>query len=149
MLAKWSPQNGGIAGSFPSLIPSIGSLQPFFDVAYPRNWAASAPAADVLETENDIQVIVDLPGHDPKSVQVTLEGDTLTIQAERKQEPQQQRSSYLRSERSYGIFTRAFELPGTVDGSKCEARYEAGVLTVTLPKRDEAKPKSIDIKVRS
>jgi len=161
MLAKWSPFNGGIARSstpmpgFDDLFREADELlrTSFFnDVALPKAWSstsAMAPAADVIETENELQVKLDLPGHDVKSLQVKLEGDTLTIQSERKQESHEQRQGYLRSERSYGVFSRSFVLPNTVDAQRSEAKYENGVLTVTLPKREEAKPRTITINVQS
>jgi len=103
-------------------------------------------AADIVETENTIQVKVDLPGHSAKDIQVKLEGDTLTIQSERKQEKEEKGENYLRTERGYGLFNRSFVLPSSVDGSKPEARYLNGVLTVTLPKAEAAKPRVIEVK---
>ena len=161
MLAKWIPQNRGMERSSSSLIPTVDGLldeafnifkHPVFgDSAYPSNWSAAmfAPPTDIVETENELQVRVDLPGHDPKSVNVKLEGYTLTIQAERSQNSADKGVAYLRSERGYGLYTRSFVLPNSVNGSKCDAKYEHGVLTLTLPKRDEAKPRTIDIKVSS
>jgi HSP20 family protein len=107
--------------------------------------SVNAPA-DIVETENSIQVKVDLPGHSAKDIQVKLEGDTLTIQSERKQEKEAKGENYLRTERSYGLFSRSFVLPATVDGSKPEARYANGVLTVTLPKSEAARPRVIEVK---
>ena len=104
------------------------------------------PAADIVETENTIQVKVDLPGHSAKDIQVKLEGDTLTIQSERKQEKEEKGENYLRTERSYGVFSRSFVLPSSVDGSKPEAKYANGVLTVTLPKVEAAKARVIEVK---
>lgn len=147
-LTKWSPFDSK------SLLSRVDDLfkDPFFgDVATPTRWHPEwmAPAADIVETENALELRVDLPGHDPKGIQVKLEGDTLTIQSERKSEKNEQGRTYLRSERTYGAFARSFVLPATVDGQRCEARYENGVLTMTLPKRDEAKPRRIDIKVQT
>ena len=104
------------------------------------------PAADIVETENTIQVKVDLPGHSAKDIQVKLEGDTLTILSERKQEKEEKGENYLRTERSHGLFSRSFVLPSSVDGSKPEARYVNGVLTVTLPKAEAAKARVIEVK---
>ena len=150
MLARWTPFNGGIAR--PSSPMSVFD-QLFNDFALPRGqWAAVAqyaPAADVLENQNEIKVKVDLPGHDPKSVQVKLEDGVLTIQSERKQERQEQQEGVLRAERSYGAFARSFSLPDTVDPQRVEARFDNGVLTVTLPKREETKPRAIEVKVQS
>ncbi|HEY8208685.1 MAG TPA: Hsp20/alpha crystallin family protein [Myxococcaceae bacterium] len=125
----------------------------FNDFVFPRgNWKAPAtfaPPADIVETQNAIEVKVDLPGHDPKSVQVNLENGVLTIQSERKQEKRGEQDGYLRAERSFGAFARSFELPDTVDPQKVEARFEHGVLTVTLPKREETKPRAINVKIQS
>ncbi len=104
------------------------------------------PPADIVETEKAIEVRVDLPGHSAKDIEVRLEGGTLTIQAERKQEKEEKGGSYLCTERSYGMFSRSFVLPASVDGSKPEARYANGVLTVTLPKTEAARPRVIEIK---
>lgn len=159
MLAKWNPFSGGMSRSvspmpgFDELFSEANSLlrnSLFSDVAQPGNWSTAAayvPAADILETENEIRLMMDLPGHDAASLQIKLEGDTLTVQSERKQETQS--NGYLRAERAHGVFARSFVFPNTVDPNKCEARYENGVLTVTLPKREEAKPRTINIKVRS
>ena len=161
MLTRRNPFNGGIARPS-SPMPVLDELfreadnllrgSFFNDSALPRNWtgpAAFAPAADVLENQNEIKVKVDLPGHDPKSVQVKLENGVLTIQSERRQEPQDQQQGVLRAERSYGVFARSFSLPDTVNPEKVEARFEHGVLTVTLPKREETKPRAIEVKVQS
>ena len=151
MLARWVPQESGMGRSSSSLVPSVDSL---FDEAFtvfrpPFYFARTGPGADIAETENEFQVSVDLPGYDPKSLEVKLEGNTLTIQAERKRGLTERVRSYLESERSAGRYARSFVLPNTIDGSKCQADYEHGVLTVTLPKRDEAKPRTVDIKVHS
>ena len=111
--------------------------------------AVFTPAADVLETENAYQVTLDLPGVKPEEINVKLEGDTLTISAERKLAAKDEKSGYLRFERNHGLFQRLFVLGDEVDGSKPEAKYELGVLTVTLPKREERKPKTIQVKVAS
>src|SRR5262245_16171978 len=149
MLARWSPFNGGIAR--PSSPMSVFDAL-FNDFASPRGqWAAVAeyaPAADVLESQNEIKVKVDLPGHDPKSVQVKLENGVLTIQSERKQEHQEQQEGFLRTERAFGAFSRSFSLPDTVDPQKVEARFDNGVLTITLPKREETKPRAVQVKVQ-
>jgi HSP20 family protein len=103
----------------------------------------------VQDSESQLLVQVDLPGHDPKAIQVRLEGDILTIQSERKQENQLGEKGSTRTERRYGTFARSFVLPKTVDTTRCEARYENGVLTLTLPKREEAKPRTVQIQVQS
>jgi HSP20 family protein len=107
-----------------------------------------APAADVLETDAGYQVVIDLPGHDPAAVRIDLENDTLTVQADRKQPALAAGQTLHRSERLFGTFSRSFRLPRTVDGTRVEAKYEQGVLTVTLPKREEAKPRTITVQVK-
>jgi HSP20 family protein len=125
----------------------------FNDFVLPRgSWKGPttfAPPADIVETQGAIEVTVDLPGHDPKSLEVKLENRVLTIQSERKQERRAEQDGVLRAERSFGQFARSFELPDTVDAAKVEAKLENGVLTVTLPKREETKPRSIAVKVQS
>jgi HSP20 family protein len=161
MLARWNPFNGGIARS-PSPMPAFDDLfkeadallrtSLLGDTVLPSGWSVAtnhAPAADVLETEDEFHVQMDLPGHDPKSLQVKLEGDVLTVQSERKPPHPGQNVDYLFAERASGIFARSFSLPSSVDGSRCEAKYENGVLTVTLPKREDARPKSIQVKVQA
>jgi HSP20 family protein len=107
-----------------------------------------APAADVLETGDALLVMLDLPGHAPEQLQVKLEDQTLTITSERKLANAPEEATWLRRERSAGSFTRSFKLPPTVDGARVDAKFEHGVLTITLPKREETKPRVIEVKVR-
>lgn len=107
-----------------------------------------APAADVLETEGEYRVLVDLPGIDPSAIQLRVEKDTLSIQAERKQPAAEAGETVHRSERSFGTFFRSFTLPSGVDATRVEAAYEQGVLAVKLPKRDEAKARTIPVSVK-
>lgn len=120
------------------------------DRALPSNWTVAntwSPPADVMETRDAVLVKLDLPGHDPKRLEVRLEADTLTVSSERRQPGENEETRWLRSERNFGTFTRSFTLPATVESQKCEAKFEHGVLTITLPKREEARPRTIDIKV--
>jgi len=113
------------------------------------NFDALVPAADIVETDEAVTVRMDLPGHDPKGIQVDVENDVLTVRSERRSETTEKDGRMHRRERSYGLYARSFVLPAVVDASKAEARYENGVLTVTLPKHAEARPKRIAVKVRS
>ena len=106
------------------------------------------PAADVVETAAGFEVSLDMPGLDPKAIQIQVEDQTLTVQGERRQAAPPKEGAVHRCERPTGNFVRSFALPASVDGGKVEARYEAGVLTVTLPKREEAKPRSIPVQVK-
>jgi len=107
-----------------------------------------APAADIFETEAAYRVQLDLPGIDPKAIQLRVEKDTLSIQVDRKQPAAAAGETLHRSERAYGTFFRSFELSNAVDASRVEASYEQGVLTVTLPKREEAKARTIAVNVK-
>jgi HSP20 family protein len=122
------------------------------DAAVSEQWSRQAtllPASEVHETENSLTIQVDLPGHNEREIQVRVEGDTLTIHSERKQEKEAGKNGSVRTERAYGMFSRSFVLPDTVDANACEAHYRNGVLTLTFPKREEAKPRTIEVKVKS
>jgi|SRR5215471_12978857 len=142
MLTLWKPF-GIRASDVTPWQPDFGSL--FRDFSDFNTGAGLAPT-DVIETENAIQVKMDLPGLSLEDIEVQLEGDTLTIRAERKVE--KVAGKLLRNERFYGSYSRTFVLPETIDGGKPEAQYAHGVLTVTLPKREEAKPKLIKVEVK-
>jgi HSP20 family protein len=156
MLVKWNPfANGGIARSaapvsgFDDLFREADQL---FESAFatPSTWAhrIGVPPADIHETQDEMVLTMDLPGYDPKSLDIHVEGDVLTVRATRNAQPAGN-ASWLRQERRHGEVARSFVLPSTVDTAKCEARCEHGVLTVTLPKREEAKPRSITVSVKS
>ena len=122
------------------------------DVARPTtngwNSYGLTPAADIVETEAGFRVVLDMPGHDAKDIKIQVENDVLSVQSERKFAEPEKGETVHRSERAAGTFFRSFSLPSTVDGSKVEARYENGVLTVVLPKREEAKPRTIQVSVK-
>jgi len=107
-----------------------------------------SPAVDIAEHENEYLVKVELPGVNKDDVKITLQEDVLTIRGEKKQEKETKGSNYHRVERSYGSFERSFSLPSTVKGENVDASYKDGILTVTMPKAEEAKPKQIDVKVK-
>ncbi len=108
-----------------------------------------SPAVDVYESESAIEIKADLPGMTEKDIDVTVENNTLTIKGERKFENEEKRESYHRIERQYGAFYRSFQLPNTVDVGKIKANFKNGILELTLPKREETKPKKISINVKS
>ncbi len=109
-----------------------------------RPWS---PSVDILENENELVLKADLPEVDPNNVEIRLENGTLTLKGERKFEEQKNGKGYHRIERSYGSFVRAFSLPDTVDSEKVRADYKAGVLTITLAKKEVAKPKSVKVEI--
>jgi len=104
-----------------------------------------APAADIYETENDLVLQTDLPGIDPKQLDVRVENNVLTIRGERRFESKIEKENFHRIERSYGTFSRSFSLATSVDADKIQASYRNGVLIVTLPKGERAKPRKIQI----
>jgi len=106
-----------------------------------------SPAVDIYETENELVMKADLPDLNEKDLDVRVENNMLTIQGERKFEKQVSEDNYLRVERAYGSFTRSFSLPNTVNPEGVKADYSNGVLTVTLPKKAEAKPKQVKVNV--
>jgi len=109
-----------------------------------RTWA---PAVDIYETEGNLVVKAELPGVDPKQVEVRVEDNTLYLKGERKFENEENKQNYQRVERAYGTFVRSFALPGSVESDKVAAEYNDGLLTITIPKREEAKPKTVKINV--
>ncbi|HKS81915.1 MAG TPA: Hsp20/alpha crystallin family protein [Candidatus Acidoferrales bacterium] len=106
-----------------------------------------APAVDIFETENELVIKADLPEISEKDLDVRVENNTLTIHGERKFEQKVKEGSYLRTERSYGSFSRSFSLPNTVNTDAIKAEYKNGVLTIELPKRAESKPKQVKVNV--
>jgi len=107
-----------------------------------------SPATDIVEHEDNLVVNVELPGMRKEDVKITMQDNTLMIRGEKKEERESKGSSYHRVERSYGSFQRSFALPSTVKAESIEAMFKDGILSVTLPKSEEAKPKQIDVKVK-
>ncbi len=105
------------------------------------------PAVDVYEDEHSITLTAELPGIEEKDLNISVENGVLTISGERKMENVETKENFQRIERSYGRFTRSFTLPPTVDPEDVKAEFSNGVLKITLPKREEAKPKQIKIEV--
>jgi HSP20 family protein len=105
------------------------------------------PAVDIYEDEEGVALRFDLAGVEPKDVDIRFENGTLTLRGERKLEREDKRDNYHRLELSYGTFTRSFSLPATIDPDRIRAESKNGLLTVHLPKKAEAKPKSIQVKV--
>jgi HSP20 family protein len=108
-----------------------------------------SPAVDIYETENELVVKADLPDVSEKDIDVRVENNLLTIRGERKFEKSVSEDNYLRVERSYGTFSRSFSLPNAVNAEAIHAEYNNGVLTVTMPKREESKPRQVKVAVSS
>ncbi len=103
-------------------------------------------ALDMYETDNDLVITAALPGAAPEDVDITITGDTLAIKAEIKEEEDVKRDCYYCQERRFGRLSRSVSLPIPVQADKAEARFKDGVLTLTLPKAEEIKPKTIKVK---
>jgi HSP20 family protein len=115
------------------------------DTAFRGTWV---PAVDIFETENhDLVVRAELPGLSREQIEVTVENSTLVIKGDKKFDAEVKEEQYRRIERTYGQFHRSFTLPNTVDTSKVSADFKHGVLTVTLPFREEARPRTINVDV--
>ena len=111
------------------------------------NLTSWAPAVDIYESEHELVVKADLPDVDPKDLDIRVENNILTIRGERKFEKNVSTENYLRVERAYGTFSRSFALSNTVNTEAIKADYQNGVLTLHIPKREEAKPKQIKVSV--
>jgi len=111
------------------------------------NLTSWAPAVDIFETEHELVVKADLPDIDAKDLDIRVENNILSIRGERKFEKKVSEDKYLRVERAYGSFSRSFSLANSVNSEAIKADYSNGVLTLTVPKREEAKPKQIKINV--
>jgi HSP20 family protein len=106
-----------------------------------------APSVDIYEAGHELVVKADLPDIKPEDLDIRVENNILTIRGERKFEKKEDEKNYLRVERSYGSFARSFSLANTVNTEAIQADYKDGVLTLNIPKRDEAKPKQIKVQV--
>lgn len=126
-------------------------FEPFFRYPYFQEEMQSSswnPAVDVLEETDRIVVKVEAPGVDEKDLRVTFEDGLLTVSGERQFERKDDRN-YHRIERAYGSFTRSFTLPRSVDGARIVASYRNGVLEIEIPKKEESRPKQIQINVNA
>lgn len=106
---------------------------------------AWAPDVDIVETQEALMVKAEIPGIEPKDIQVTLEHGVLTLRGEKRQVAEQKDERLYRSERHYGSFVRGLRLPANVDASKVSASFKNGVLTIMMPKTAEARGRSIPI----
>jgi HSP20 family protein len=143
-IARWEPFRG-----VTTLQDQINRLfnDTFERTSDDSSLSAWAPAVDIYETEHELVVKADLPDVDPKDLDIRVENNILTIRGERKFEKKVNEENYLRVERSYGSFARSFTLANTVNSEAIKAEYQNGVLTLTVPKREEAKPKQIKVNV--
>jgi len=143
-LTRWEPFRGAT-----SVQDQVNRL---FNDVFERSGQESslttwAPAVDIYETEHELVVKADLPDVDPKDLDIRVENNILAIRGERKFEKKVNEENYLRVERAYGSFARSFTLANTVNSDAIKAEYQNGVLTLTIPKKEEAKPKQIKVNV--
>jgi HSP20 family protein len=109
--------------------------------------SAWLPPCDVFEDKEAVKIMAEVPGVRPEDVKISLENNLLTIRGEKRQQSEERNERVHRYERSYGSFERSFALPSTVDPDKITAGYENGILTVTIPKVERARPREIPVKV--
>jgi len=145
MITRWDP--------FRDLVSIQDELNRLFGRTYggaePTRSSASgswAPVLDVYETPDKLVAAVELPGIDPKEVEVAVEDSTLIVSGSRDFAQETEEQNYHRIERRYGAFSRAIRLPDTANPEKVEARFDKGVLTIEVPKREESKPRRIEVK---
>lgn len=154
-LVRWNPVRE--LANFPSDILSMQKeinhmFDRFFrggtvadDGIMTTNWL---PAVDLIEKDDEFVAKVELPGVSKDDVKITMQDNILTVRGEKKEEKETRQSNYHHLERSYGSFQRSFTLPNAVKADKVEAQYIDGILTITLPKSEEAKRKQIEVRVR-
>lgn len=141
VLTRWNP-----AGNLAAF--EIDRLNRMFDTMFgeePRS-GTWTPAVDIYENANsDVVIKAELPGFKRDAIKVTFEHHALTIEGAREVDTDIPREQFHRVERHYGTFRRTFTLPATVDSAKAEAAYQDGVLTITLPRREETRPRQIHV----
>ena len=142
-LNRWEPFTGG-SGLESQVNRMFNEL---LGRSQESNLTSWAPAVDIFENEHELIVKADLPDVKPEELDIRVENNILTIRGERKFEKKVDEKNYLRVERSYGSFARSFSLSNTVNSEAIKADYKDGVLTLTVPKREEAKPKQIKVNV--
>lgn len=131
---------------FNRLFERLGLFAPIVEETAPL--MAWTPACDIYETDKDIVLMLEIPGVKKEEVKVSLENNMLMIHGERRFEEESKRENFHRVERNYGEFLRSFALPPTVEPEKIFAEFKEGLLTIRLPKREEAKPKMITVSVK-
>ena len=138
-LSPWAPLRD-IEGQFNRLLGELARDYDLFDTGW-------APAIDLKEDEHVYTLEADLPGMKKEEIDIRVVDNVITLKGDRKHETETKEQGYHRVERRYGSFERTFELPGGFDANKIDAHFDNGVLKVTLPKREESKPKQIEVKV--
>lgn len=145
-LTHYSPARDllGIADDMNRLVNSFFSKEPRETSLFQGSWS---PNVDISEDENNFYLKADLPGMDREDVKVRFEDGLLTITGEKKSEVEKKDVDYHRVERAYGKFERSFRVPTQIVTEKIDAKFDKGVLTITMPKAEEVKPKEIEVKI--
>jgi len=141
----WRNRGSLVGPSMDDFIERFFYGWPAFERESDITWS---PRVDVNETDNEIIIDVELPGIDKKDVKVEIKDNVLSISGERMKEEKTENAECYRTERHYGKFERTFGLPDTVEADKVSAKYKDGVLALTLPKTEKAKPKEIAVEVK-
>lgn len=142
-MIRWNPQRDMM-----SFKRQFDKLFRDWDEEAPTRTAFWKPAVDIFETKDSLVMKVELPGVSKEDVKIDLDNQILTISGERKFENEVKEEDYHRIERAYGQFQRSFTLPNKVDAERIEASYREGLLEVVLPKKEEAKPRQIEVNVK-
>jgi HSP20 family protein len=137
-------------------LPELQGLNRIIDEAF-RGWpfqAAEAPLVgtwippvDIMENPNQVRIMAELPGVKPEDVKISMEDGVLTVRGEKQQLAEEKTERVHRYERTYGVFERSFSVPTSVDSERISASYDSGVLTITLPKVEKARPRQITVEV--
>ncbi len=146
-LTRWEPMG--------EMVTLRDAMDRLLDDAFTRPWGLAdggrgmgLPAVDMYQTDDDVVVKMSVPGMKPEDVQISVTGDTLSIKGETKAESEAKEKAYHIREQRWGSFERTLSLPTAVRSDKAEAEFENGILTVTLPKAEEVKPKTITVKAK-
>ena len=146
-ITRWQPMR--------EMVTLRDAMDRLFDEAFTRPWGAldgwrgiAAPSVDMFETENDVVIKASVPGLKADDVQINVTGEMLTLKGETKETTEENEKSYHMREQRYGAFERSISLPTLVTPEKAKAEFEDGILTVTLPKAEEVKPKTITVKAK-
>lgn len=145
-IRRWRPFNDllRLQKEMDSMFDEFFERKPFRRELGESDWY---PSVDVSEDEKEIKIEADLPGMTQEDIDINIDGNVLTIKGQRKKEEETKERGYYRSERSYGAFQRSFTLPTNLDVDEAKANFKHGVLTLILPKLEEAKGKRIEIEV--
>lgn len=146
-LVRWNPMRDLANMEIERLERMFGQVFGEREAFAPGAGQAWTPAVDLFEDAGgEVVLKAELPAVRRDDIKLSMEGQTLTLEAERHLDADVQRDRYHRIERGYGAFRRSFTLPATVDASRISAEYQDGLLTVRLPRREEAKPRQIEVK---